>query len=1270
MNPPEEPFADPGDSRFQAHATDQAEIYQAGGDQVILRRDLHVHYEAGVRRARRVEQGVEPGECPYPGLTAFDMGQARWFFGRDGLIADLMVRLDEQLRNGGPLTLVAPSGAGKSSLLRAGLLPAIARGALPIVGSARWPLLLFTPTALPIKTLATHLADAMAVSLERVEDALSAGAESCVALVRAGLQRAEGEPAAKQRLVVIVDQLEELFTLCADERKRCEFLDLLSALAAPGPAGEEPIALVVYGLRSDFYTQCANYPGLRVALQTSQVLVGPLSRAGLHEAIQCPAQDVGLEIEPGLIELLLRDLGAGGQGASPGSAAETSGPASYEAGRLPLLAHALRVTWQQKHGSTLTVDGYQATGGIHRAIATTAEHRFNQLDKNGKKAARNLFLRLVKIGDDVNDTRRRVLHAELLKVSEKPASAAVVIQTFTEARLLVLTRDTVEITHEALLHAWPRLRQWIDTDRATNLLRQELEEAAVNWDRNHRESGALYRGNRLEAVRSWRDAPPADPLSPLATAFLATAVRQKRRSTQLRRSVIVVLSVLALIASGSAIFAFEQRASARAERDTAIVSRLAGEADGLVGTDRSLAAQLDLAAYRMRPTSSLRTRLISHANATMSTVLQAGYSGPVTAAAFSPDGRTLASAGGDQAIRLWSLGNPTHPKPLGKPLTGHTDAIHSVAFSPDGRTLVSAGLDLKVRLWNVADPARPKPLGLQLLSNGQLGSIAFSRDGHTLAVVDNASKVWLWNLTDPAHPKMPTLPFGGSDALRSVAISADGLTLAAGGDDTVRLWNIADPAHPKPRGVPLNGHTGRVYSVAFSPDGHTLASAGGDRTVRLWNIADPAHPKPSNPRTVQSGVFSVAFSPDGLTLASAGRENVVRLWNVSDPAHVLPLGEELAGHVGTVFSVAFSPDGHTLASASADRTVRLWSLPRTLLSGHTSIIFSLAFSPDGRRLASASADRTVRLWSLANPEPLGKPLAGHIADVITVVFSPDGRTLASAGRDRTIRLWDISATTRPKLLGKPLAENVDAVALAFSPDGRTLASTGEEHSVQLWNTTDPAHAAPRGKLINGHSMDVASLAFSPDGRTLASGAGNTVRLWNVADLTNPTPLSNPLSGHTGELHAVAFSPDGRTLASSGADQTIRLWNLANPAHPKPLGTPITGHAGAVRSVAFSPDGRTLASASHDQTVRLWNIADPGHAKTLGTPLNGHLSAVTSLAFSPDGHSIASTGADQTILLWRMSVDEAIEHVCTATSTLTQQQWKQYIPEFPFKQNCR
>ncbi|HKS49847.1 MAG TPA: WD40 repeat domain-containing protein [Amycolatopsis sp.] len=1295
MRPDEAPDADPdpqGTSgqatagegiHLEAHASGEASIHQAG-------RDQHIHYVDDTHHRLRTASGSLVRACPYPGLVAFGPEQAKWFFGRDGLIAELTARLDQRLRTGGMQVVVAPSGAGKSSLLRAGLLPKLEQAALP--GSDRWPKLALTPGAEPVSTLAVHIAARTGAEPGVVTEQLIADPRECLSTLRPSL----GGPLPA---VLVVDQFEELFTLCTDDHQRRTFIDLLTRIAGSPPdvgASAEPAGLVILGLRADFYATCVGDSRLRAALQDTPLVVGPMSEAELREAIVFPAQDVGLDIEPGLVELLLRDLGATAR-----VGADETG--AYEAGRLPLLAHALRVSWQNRHGATLTVLGYQDTGGIQHAVATTADQVYDGLDETGRRLAQSLFLRLIKVGDVAEDTRRRVPRAELVCATADPPRAALVLDAFTQARLLTLQLDTAEITHEALLHSWPRLRRWIDADRASRLTHQNLEESAAAWERAHRDPALLYRGSQLDTAHTWATtAAPGEP-SPIARTFLAAASQARRRATRWKTGITVALAVLLVAAVTAAVVAFQQRGAALQQRDLVLYNQILANSDRLRTTDVSLSAQLALVAHRIRPSDETYTRLVTAADSPLSTPLT-GHANVVGSVAFSPDGHTMATGSNDYTIRLWNVADPTRPTAIGQ-LAGHTDGVAAVAFSPDGRTLATGSVDRTVRLWNVADPTRPIALGQPdparpaeqgrpLTGNvGRITSVAFSPDGHTLAagnlaasgVGDPLPVLRLWNVSDPARPVLLSQPFISHIEVDSVAFSPDGHTLAAScADGVTRLWNIADPTQPIVLGEPLTGHTDYAFSVAFSPDGRTLAVGSRDQSVQLWNVADPTRPAPlGRPLTGHTGgVYALAFSPDGRTLTVGSGDFTVRLWNFSDPTSPAPLGQPLTGHTGTVNSVAFSPDGHTLATGSDDHTARLWHLPSPLLTGHTTVyslanaVHSVAFSPNGRTLAAGTMDKLVRLSNVADPSRpafVGQPLQGHTLTVCSVAFSPDGHTLATGSFDGTARLWNVADPTRPAALGQPLTGHTDNVcALAFSPDGHTLATGSLDDSVQLWNVSDPTRPTALGPPLTIYGSSVNSVAFSPNGRILAAGTrDSTVRLWNVADPRQPTPLGAPLTGHTDAVYSVAFSPDGHTLATGSADDTVRLWNVANPNQPTALGVPLTGHTSYVGSVAFSPDGHTLATGSADHTVRLWNTADPTRPAPLGQPLTGHTSGVSSVAFSPDGRTLATGSGDQSIRLWDMNVDQNIEQICAATrNTLTTEQWQRYVSDIiPYHPPC-
>ncbi len=1237
-----------------------------------------------------------PGEslvwsgCPYLGLVPFEERDARVFYGRGEMVAQLVQRLSGRLDGPGILLVAGESGAGKSSLLRAGLMPWLAAGALG-PGSQRWPRRVIRPAGRPLRELAMQLADMAGADPVSVYRSLSAAPDEAPMLVEQAVRIAAGRgpipgpggPAdaacAPPRLVLVVDQFEELFTAGGDtEAGRVEREAFIAALdaAATVPAGPQalPAALVVAAVRVDFLGRLVAYPPLKAALEAGPFMVGPMSEAELRLAITGPAAEAGLAVEPALDDAVIAELREGTDG-GPGR------------GVLPLMSQAMAATWQHREGSKLTLRGYRRAGGVADAVNRSAQAAYDTLTGPQKDAARLVFTQLTVITPDGQLARRRCRRADL-HAPGSPMAAGInaVIDLFSAQRLLVLGQDSVEIAHDALLQAWKQLRDWLGDDQLDRALYSQVITDADTWDSNGRDPSYLYRPGRLATIDAattrWQRAPARYPPLPGTTkAFVAAAHHAARRNARRRRSGVAILALLTALAVTASAVAFNQRAAAVRQRDQAIYNQVVAEALQLGTSDTALAAQLNLAAYRIQPTQDLASRLVNTENTPLPSPLAAG-GGVVYSVAFSPGGHTLASGNGDGSIRLWDVADPAHPRPLGQPLTSGTGAAGSVAFSADGHTLASGNGDGSIRLWDVADPAHPRPLGQPLTSGtGAAGSVAFSADGHTLASGTGDGSIRLWDIADPTHPRplgQPLTSVGGI-SVDSVAFSPGGHTLASGnGDGSIRLWDIADPTHPRPLGQPLTSVGGiSVDSVAFSPGGHTLASGNGDGSIRLWDIADPAHPRPLGPiLTGGSSVASVTFGLHGSILASGSIDGTIRLWNVADPKLPSPLGQPLTGGTAAVESVAFSADGHTLASGSVDGTIRLWSLPQTVVTGSTLGRNSVAFNPDGHTLASGDDAGAVRLWDVADPahpRPLGQPLTGGTGAAWSAAFSPDGHTLASGNNDGSIRLWDVTDPAHSRPLGIPLLGGADAAgSVAFSADGHTLASGNYDGSIRLWDVTDPAHPRPLGSDLGGEpGVYVYSVAFSPAGHTLAVGnSDGTVRLWDVTDPVYPRTLGPVQASADGiSVESVTFSPDGHTLASGDDAGTVRLWEVADPVRLRPLGQPLTGAAAAVGSLAFSLHGSLLASGSLDGAVRLWEVADPAQPRPLGQPLTGSAAAVGSLAFSPDGHTLASGSDDGTTRLWNLSVQYAIDRICSTAGSLTARQWNEYIPQLRYQPSC-
>jgi WD40 repeat protein/transcriptional regulator with XRE-family HTH domain len=1118
---------------------------------------------------------------PYRGLAAFGEQDAGWFFGREAAAAAVLDRMSRLAAGGGLLVVSGASGAGKSSLLRAGVLPRIrADGLAAAPEAASWPCVLFTPTRVPLDELALRVALLAGTDAAAVRRGLAADPEGFALTARqAALARPHGQPgtngsAAERdqpsrqgRLLLVVDQFEELFTQCAEEGQRRAFVTALHAAATCGHGPDQaPAALVVLGVRADFEARCADYPQLAGPVQ-DRYLVTAMTERQLRMAITEPAKKAGSRVDDDLTGLLLDQV-------------RTGRPGTFGAGVLPLLSHALDQAWRSRTGETLILADYERTGGIDGAVAASAQRAYDGLTPAQQAAARQVFTRLAATSSDGMDTADRATRAELT-AGKSPAEARdleQVLESFAAERLLTLAAGTVEFSHEALLTAWPLLRDtWLADTHADRMIRSRLHTTAAEWARHSRDPSYLYSGSLLQAATDTATRVAADParhppLSQTERDFLHASSRARRRTVRRRQAVIAGLLTLTLVAVTAAGIAAHNAASAArnaasAERQHAIAlsRQLAAESLNIDGTNPVAARRLAVAAWAVFPTSQAASAITTLLAEQQQQGMLPADPTAVSAVAFSPDGTRLATADADGTVRLW---NPATRRPIG--VTLHASArngVWGVAFSPDGTRLASADGDGTVRLWN---PATGRPIGKPI----QATSAAYGVSG--------------------------------------VAFSPDGTRLAsADGDGTVRLWN---PATGRPIGTPLHagsGPLGDAGGVAFSHDGTRLASGGALGTVRLW---DPATGRPV--RVLQTGsgsvggVYGVAFSRDGKQLASGGALGTVQLWN---PATGRPVGAPLqdTSTLNGVSAVAFSPDGTLLASAAGnlldraagggDGTVRLWN-PATGLPVGAPIqtgfgLTGVAFSPDGTRLASVGGDGTVRLWNPHTGRPVGAPIkTGSGPDGLSgVAFSRDGTLLASGGGDGTVRLWN-PHTGRP--VGKPLhatsARNGGVHAVAFSPDGTLLASADADGTVRLWN---PHTGRPVGAPLQTGSAwqtGVYGVAFSHDGKLLASGGGDgIVWLWNPH---TGRPVGAPLHATSNPLYGapeVAFSPDGTLLASADTDYGVRLWN---PATGQPVGGPIpvSSQTGGADMVTFSPDG-TLASGGPDGTVRLWQASLFTHA---------------------------------------------------------------------------
>ncbi|MFF4218612.1 nSTAND1 domain-containing NTPase [Streptomyces nondiastaticus] len=1206
---------------------------------------------------RRTARGGLLEVCPYRGLAAFDAADAGWFFGRDRATAALVRQLTERLDGSGPTAVVAASGTGKTSLLRAGLVPELRRGVLPVPGSSRWPVVTMHPGEQPVGELLSRLADATAADPDHLRRALTGGGTGALArAVHAALnrrprqagRRADGAgpdgAAAPKRAVLVVDQFEEVFTLCPDPRERVDFVRAVHALATgPQPAGGRggSAALVVLGMRADFYGRCLAFPELAAALRAGQLPLEPMRAQELRDAVVRPALAVGLELEPGLAELILRDLGAGGDGLGENGGEAGGG---YEPGALPLLSHALLATWQRRRGRLLTVEGYQQAGGIAGAVAATAERAYGRLSPGCREAARAVLLQLVRVDQDGRSARRRVSQERLSQDLGAQAGAALeVVEAFTRARLLSVDADRVTLAHEAVLRAWPRLHGWIEADAAALHGLQQLGAAAGQWEAEGRDPALLPRGSRLVAAREVAGHPLA-AVGRTERAFLeaATALAEAEQETEHRRArrlhrLLVSLAVLLVLTLAGGATAVHQSLRAEAERHVAHSQELAFRAVAGGAPRPEEAMLLATGAWRDAHTAAAASAVLSTQALPYAGRLT-GHRKRAFAVAWLPGGKRLLSAGEDGTVREWDA--RTHRQVA---RTANGSAVRALAAARV-RGAVAWGDEAGAVTLRDRAGGGSAPLGLPRESRhrGPVRGVALSDHGELLASAGEDGTVRLTRLGDGGPRTEVRDP--GLGLLYAVAVSGDGAQVAAAGRDG-RVWLLHVPGG-RARVVGTR-EFGRVRALAFSPDGHRLATGEWQDRVGLWDTRTGR--REASLYGLSDSVFGVAFSPDGRQLAAASQDDTAGIWDIGEHRLIA----RLASHIGPVHGIAYSPDGRTLATSGEDGSVRLWTPQAAVTTPLPGAAWQDgALSPDRSLLAVAGRDGTVRLLRTAD-RGLRTVTAGQ-DPVRAVAFSPDGALFAAGDEHGTATVWRTADPRRP--VHRWRAHDRAVTSVAFRPgDAGALATAGEDRTAKVWRLA--GSGALREQSLLGHDDAVYRVLFLDPETVVTGSLDNTARIWRLSDGRELRRLAE----HEDTVLGLAAGPHGM-LATASRDHTVKLWD---PTGRRSLRT-LAGHTGPVTSVAFNPAGTRLVSTGRDNTVRIW---DPGTGRPLLT-LTGHTGRVRSAAFLGDDGPVVSVAEDGTVRWWDLDVPGVLARTCRALGSATDRPlWERLLPDVPYAPGC-